>query len=73
MGGRVPNVEESTGGMAGANQERGSRKRREIRACFEALQGLVGPPVDKLAYNKVLDDSMCSSSPSGLNCLILRS
>jgi len=71
MGGIAPNVEEPTGGMAGADRERGSRKRKAIRACFEVLQNIVGPPTDKISYNKVLSDGMCPPSLWEVDRLIL--
>lgn len=41
--------------------ERARRKREARRACYEELQRLVGPPVEKLVYLRVLDSGMCSS------------
>ena len=61
LGGAVPKVETPTGWIGTADRRR--RKRGARRACYEELQRLVGPPVDRLAYAKVLDNGMCSSFP----------
>lgn len=41
--------------------ERAKRKREARRACYEELHRLVGPPVEKLVYLRVLDNGMRSS------------
>ena len=39
--------------------------------CYEELHRLVGPPVDKLVYLRVLDSGVCSSSSGGVNELTI--
>ena len=61
LGGTVPDVEESSTWTARA--DRAKRRRAAVRACYKELQRLVGPPVDKLAYLKVLNNGTCLSCP----------
>lgn len=63
MGIREPNVGGSTDEMTGADPNRGREMRRAIHACYQVLQDMVGPPGDKIAYNRVLSNGMCSPCP----------
>jgi hypothetical protein len=61
LGGTVPDVEEPPTWTTRA--DRAKRKRAAVQACYKELQRLVGPPVDKLAYLKVLNNGTCPSCP----------
>ena len=63
LGGTAPEVGELASGTTKAN--RGSERRKAIRACFCELEVLVGLPTNKPAYNKVLDKGTYSSLSRG--------
>jgi hypothetical protein len=57
LGGTVPGVEEPPTPITRAGQAR--RRRAAVRACYEELQRLVGPHIDKLPCLKILDNGVC--------------
>jgi hypothetical protein len=54
FGGTVPEVEPPSALNTPAG--RAKRRRAAAHACYEELQRLAGPPADKLAYVKVLNN-----------------
>ena len=58
LGGMVPGVEEPPTPTNRAGQAR--RRRAAVRACYEELQRLVGPQIDKRPCLKILNNGVCA-------------